>query len=115
MEQRSATYHRAAAARARRLRAEATTPWLKEHLENWIAQHEQIAAEIERASDITCPHGAICVVMQGTANSLGWAEHLAREAGDGWFACDVPVLPDIPEPYSVCIRYFECSQPQRSQ
>ena len=50
MEQRSATYHRAVAARARRLRAEATTPWLKEHLENAIAQHEQIAAEIERAS-----------------------------------------------------------------
>jgi len=51
MEQRSADYHRAAAARARRLRAEATTPWLKEHLENAIAQHEQIAAEIERASE----------------------------------------------------------------
>ena len=51
MEQRSAAYHRAAAARARRLRAEATTPWLKEHLENAIAQHEQIAAEIERASE----------------------------------------------------------------
>jgi len=51
MEQRSAAYHRAAAARARRLRAEATTPWLKEHLENLIAQHEQIAAEIERASE----------------------------------------------------------------
>jgi hypothetical protein len=32
-------------------RAEATTPWLKEHLENAIAQHEQIAAEIERASE----------------------------------------------------------------
>jgi hypothetical protein len=50
MERRSAAYHRAAA-RARRLRAEATTPWLKEHLENAIAQHEQIAAEIERASE----------------------------------------------------------------
>jgi len=51
MEQRSADYHRAAAARARRLRAEATTPWLKEHLESAIAQHEQIAAEIKRASE----------------------------------------------------------------
>ena len=51
MEQRSAAYHRAGAARARRLGAEATTPWLKEHLENAIAQHEQIAAEIERASE----------------------------------------------------------------
>jgi len=51
MEQRSAAYHRAAAARARKLREEATTPWLKEHLENTITQHEQIAAEIERASE----------------------------------------------------------------
>ena len=51
MEQRSAAYYRAAAARARRLRAEATTLWLKEHLENEIAQLEQIAAEIERASE----------------------------------------------------------------
>jgi len=51
LEQRSAAYYRAAAARARRLRAEATTLWLKEHLENEIAQHEQIAAEIERASE----------------------------------------------------------------
>jgi hypothetical protein len=49
MEQRSAAYHRAAAARARRLRAEATTPWLKGHLENAIDEHEQIAEEIERA------------------------------------------------------------------
>ena len=45
MEQRSAAYHRAAAARARRLRAEATTPWLKGHLENAIDEHEQIAEE----------------------------------------------------------------------
>ena len=51
MERRSATFHRAAAAKARRLRAEATTLWLKEHLENAIAQHEQIATEIERASE----------------------------------------------------------------
>src|SRR3954452_21890316 len=51
LERRSAAYHRAAAVRARRLRAEATTLWLKKHLENEIAQHEQIAAEIERASE----------------------------------------------------------------
>jgi len=38
-------------AKARRLRAEATTLWLKEHLEHAIAQHEQIATEIERASE----------------------------------------------------------------
>ena len=51
LEPRSAAYYRAAAARARRLRAEATTLWLKEHLENEIAQLEQIAAEVERASE----------------------------------------------------------------
>jgi hypothetical protein len=51
MEQRSAAYHRAMAARARRLRAEATTRSVKEQLEDAIAQHEQIAEEIERASE----------------------------------------------------------------
>ena len=51
LEQRAAAYHRAAAARARRLRAEATTPWLKEHLEDAIARHERIAAEVESASE----------------------------------------------------------------
>jgi hypothetical protein len=50
-EQRSAAYHRAAAARARRLRAEATAPWMKGHLENAIDEHEQIAEEIERISE----------------------------------------------------------------
>jgi hypothetical protein len=51
LEQKSAAYHRSAAARARRLRAEATTRRLKEQLEDTIAQHEQIVAEIERASE----------------------------------------------------------------
>jgi hypothetical protein len=46
-----ATEIRHAAARARRLRSEATTRWLKEQLEATIAQHEQIASEIERASE----------------------------------------------------------------
>jgi hypothetical protein len=45
-------YHRAAAARARRLRAEATTRWLKEHLEGGIAWHDQQLEEIERASKV---------------------------------------------------------------
>ena len=53
MERRSASYHHAAAARARRLWAEATTPWVKDRLEVEILIHEQIAAEIERASE---PH-----------------------------------------------------------
>jgi hypothetical protein len=49
LEGRSAAYHRAAAARARRLLAEATTPWVKEQLAAAVANHEQIAGEIERA------------------------------------------------------------------
>ena len=50
MEHRSAEYHRAAAARARRLLAEATTPWVKQQLAEAIERHDHIAAEIERAS-----------------------------------------------------------------
>ena len=47
----SAAYHRAAATRARRLQEEATTRPLKEQLADTIAEHEQIAKEIERASE----------------------------------------------------------------
>ena len=52
LERRSAAYHRAAAARARSLLAETTTRWLKEHLAEAVAGHEQIAAAIERVSDL---------------------------------------------------------------
>ena len=51
MEQQPAAYYRAAAARARRLRSEATTPWLKEHLAAEIARYERLAEEVERASE----------------------------------------------------------------
>jgi hypothetical protein len=51
MEHRSAEYHRAAAARARRLLAEATTPWVKQQLAEATERHDRIAAEIERASE----------------------------------------------------------------
>jgi hypothetical protein len=51
LKQRLATYYRAVAARGRRLLTEATTPWLKEHLDAEIARHEQIAEETERASE----------------------------------------------------------------
>jgi len=51
LEQKPATYHRAEAARARKLLAEATMPRLKEHLEAEVARHEQLAAEVERASE----------------------------------------------------------------
>jgi hypothetical protein len=55
LERRSADYHRAAAARARGLMAEATTRWLKDHLAHAVAGHEQIATAIERASDPDAP------------------------------------------------------------
>jgi len=51
LEWRSATYHRAAAARARRLLSETTTRGLKEHLTQAAVGHEQVAAAIETASD----------------------------------------------------------------
>ena len=51
LERRSAAYHRAAAARARRLLGEATTTWVKEQLAEAMARHEQIAAEIDRSSE----------------------------------------------------------------
>jgi hypothetical protein len=61
LEQQSAAYHLAAAARARRLLTEATTPWSKEYLAAEIARHEQIAEEVERASepeeDVASPEG----------------------------------------------------------
>jgi hypothetical protein len=44
-------YHRAAAARARRLLAEATTRWLKEQLAYEVKRHEQILAQIERTPE----------------------------------------------------------------
>ena len=51
MDYKTSEYHRAAAARARKLQGEATTRRLKEQLEDVIARHEQIAEEIERASE----------------------------------------------------------------
>ena len=51
LEWRSADYHRAAAARAKGLLAEATTPWLKQQLADAVARHEQIATEIERTTE----------------------------------------------------------------
>ena len=50
-QQPASDYHRAAAARARRLRAEATTRRLKEHLGEEVTRYERLAEEIERASE----------------------------------------------------------------
>jgi hypothetical protein len=71
IDQRSpAAYHRAAAARARTLRAEATTRWLKDHLEDTITRHDQRAEEIERASepdaDATSPQEETAAVSSET-------------------------------------------------
>jgi hypothetical protein len=51
LEKQNAEFHRAAAARARKLRADATTRWSKEYLAAEIARHEEILAEIEKVSE----------------------------------------------------------------
>ena len=48
LEERPTAYYRTAAARARRLEAEATTLWLKQYLGEVIARCERLAEEIEK-------------------------------------------------------------------
>jgi hypothetical protein len=50
-EEVSVEYYRTAAARARRLQAEATTPRLKQYLRELIARCERLADEIASASE----------------------------------------------------------------
>jgi hypothetical protein len=50
-EEVSVDYYRTAAARARRLQAEATTPRLKQYLRELIARCERLADEIASASE----------------------------------------------------------------
>ena len=50
-EEVSVAYYRTAAARARRLQAEATTPRLKQYLGEVIARCERLAGEVESASE----------------------------------------------------------------
>jgi hypothetical protein len=50
LEQQPAAYYRAAAARARMLQAEATTPRLKQYLGEVIARCERLAGEVESVS-----------------------------------------------------------------
>ena len=49
-EEVSVAYYRTAAARARRLQAEATTPRLKQYLRELVARCERLAGEIVSAS-----------------------------------------------------------------
>lgn len=51
LEHQPAAYYRAAAARARKLEAEATTPRLKRYLKAVIARSEQLTDEVEKASE----------------------------------------------------------------
>ena len=46
-EEQPATYYRTAAARARRLQANATTPRVKQYLDKMIAHYERLAGEVE--------------------------------------------------------------------
>jgi len=46
-EQQPATYYRTAAAQARRLQADATTPRVKQYLDKMIAHCEQLARKVE--------------------------------------------------------------------
>ena len=46
-EEQSATYYRTAAARARRLQVDATTPRVKQYLDKMIAHCEQLAGKSE--------------------------------------------------------------------
>jgi hypothetical protein len=50
-EEVSVAYYRTAAARARRLQAEATTPRLKKYLGEVIARCEQLAGKVASASE----------------------------------------------------------------
>ena len=49
--QQPAEYYRAAAARARSLERDATTPRVKQHLRELIDRYERLAGEVERTSE----------------------------------------------------------------
>jgi hypothetical protein len=57
----------------------------------------------------SCPHGAICSVMEGSPQDLAQAKKEAIAAGDRWFSCEVPhPLPHrIAGRFTACIRYFD--------
>lgn len=50
-KQEPAEYYRAAAARARSLEQEATTPRVKQHLRELIDRYDRLAGEVEKAAD----------------------------------------------------------------
>ncbi len=53
--QQPAEYYRAAAARARSLERDATTPRVKQHLRELIDRYERLAGEVERTSEKDAP------------------------------------------------------------
>ncbi|MGH7046869.1 MAG: hypothetical protein ACREE2_10855 [Stellaceae bacterium] len=50
-KQEPAEYYRAAAARARALAQDATTPRVKQHLQELISRYDRLAGEVERTSE----------------------------------------------------------------
>jgi len=50
-KQEPAEYYRAAAARARALVQDATTPRVKQHLQELISRYDRLAGEVERTSE----------------------------------------------------------------
>jgi hypothetical protein len=53
-EQQPAAYYRVAAARARRLQADATTPRVKQYLDKMIAHCEELVGNVEPATSPGC-------------------------------------------------------------
>ncbi len=50
-KQEPAEYYRAAAARARALEQDATTPRVKQHLRDLISRYDRLAGEVERTAE----------------------------------------------------------------
>ena len=50
-KQEPAEYYRAAAARARALEQDATTPRVKQHLRDLISRYDRLAGEVERTTE----------------------------------------------------------------
>ena len=67
LEQQPASYYRAAAARARRLQAGATTPRVRQYLDKMIAHCEQLAGQVEPG---------ISLARSATGRSRGRPRHL---------------------------------------
>src|ERR1700682_762406 len=89
-EQQSATYYLTAAARARRLQADATTPRVKQYLDKMIVHCERLAGKVEQpASRRGCVdkpqrlHKRIVPRLPSSSVATPAAFRVARDAGIG--------------------------------